>query len=209
MFRKLERLEQQGFIAKRYFENQRLLHKPVPYYLLPAGARKLSEYRDEGDADNINIKSIYRDNSVHEPFAMHCLSVFDLYNRLMATYGDDLNFLSKSDQVNFDSLPRPLPDAYLTLETETTTRHFFLDILNDDTHLVVDASKKIRRYINYQMSGEWTDEASPAMVFVCNSASACVKVQKLCVTAVSKTWAQDVDFRVFTPDSVNLNESRD
>jgi hypothetical protein len=58
VFRRLETLEQQEFIAKRYFDNQRLLHKPVAYYLLPAGGRKLREYRDKDDTDEINIKNI-------------------------------------------------------------------------------------------------------------------------------------------------------
>lgn len=53
VFRRLETLEQQGFIAKCYFDNYRLLHKPVVSYLLPAGAHKLVEYRDEDDTEEI------------------------------------------------------------------------------------------------------------------------------------------------------------
>jgi hypothetical protein len=208
VFRRLERLEQQDFIAKRHFDNQRLLHKPVPYFLLPSGARLLKEYRNKDDANEINIKGIYKDGSVHERFVMHCLVVFDLYNRLMASYGDDLDFLSKNDQAGLDSFPKPFPDAYLTLATDDGTKHIFLDILDDDIHLLVDASKKIKRYFDYRKSGNWAmyDSGFPLIVFVCSSDIACEKVRRRCVAAIDKAWIQDIEFRVVTIDTVDLSQ---
>lgn len=205
VFKRLEILEQQGFIAKRYFDNYRLLHKPVAYYLRPTGARRLAEYRD--DTSEISPKNIYRDSEVREQFITHCLTVFDIYNRLMAGYGDDLDFLSKSDQSNFDSFPTPLPDAYLTLQADSSIKHFFLDVLDDDAHLLVDASKKISRYFKYRGSGSWTAISSdfPSIIFVCNSESACRKVQKRCDTAINKAWVRDVNFKVVTLDKIDLS----
>jgi len=41
--------------------------------LLPDGARKLREYRDKDDTDEINITGMYRDGVVGEAFAMHSI----------------------------------------------------------------------------------------------------------------------------------------
>lgn len=206
VFKRLEVLQQQGFIAKRYFDNYRLLHKPVAHYLLPDGVRKLAECRDEDDRDEINIKGIYRDGRVREPFVMHCLMIFDLYNHLVAKYGYDLNFLSRSDLVALDNFLRPLPDAYVTFETGDGARHFFLEILDDDVHLFIDVSKKIKRYLNYRESGDWTmiDSVFPVVIFVCNSETIVKEVRKRCDAAINKTWIQDIEFKVVTMYAISL-----
>lgn len=206
VFRRLVTLEAQGLVGKRYFANYKLLHKPVTYYLLPAGARKLAEYRDEDDTDEINIKAIYRDDSVREQFAMHCVAVFKLFNQLSAQYGDDLAFFSKTDQASFEDFPDQKPDVYLTLQAGNQTKHYFLDILDDDAHLLVDVSKKVQRYLTYRKSGNWATTAPtfPKIVFVCNSKKDCERVQKRCNAALNKAWVHDVEFVAVTTTDVAL-----
>ncbi len=207
IFKRLETLAEQGFIAKRYFDNYRLLHKPVAYYLLPDGARKLDECRDEDEA-GVNAKQIYRDSAVSEQFAMHCVAIFNLYNRLDKKYGDDLDFLTKSDQANLESFPKLKPDAYLILETAQEAHHYFVDILDDDAHLLVEASKKIKRYIELRKSADWTDfseNAFPKIIFVCNSENACKRVQKRCGAILNKTWTLDIAFEVTNISEITLS----
>ncbi len=206
VFKRLETLAEQGFIAKRYFDNYRLLHKPVAYYLLPAGARKLSEHRDEDDTDQINIKGIYKDATVSEQFAMHCVAVFDLYNRLTTQYGDELEFLAKSDQASFEDLPKQKPDAYVVLESTQGTKHYFVDILDDDNHLLLDASRKVKRYIEYRKSGNWAVMKTPfpKIVFVCNSEETRNKVQKRCESLINRAWVTDMSFVALTPSALDL-----
>lgn len=208
--RKLDILADQGFIGKRYFDNFRLLHKPVVYYLLPAGARKLSQFRDEDDTDQINIKNLYRDSTVSERFAMHCVAVFDLYNHLGDEYGNSLDFYSKSDLADVKTLPNPAPDAYVTLKKDVgTASHFFLEVLDDDAHLMADASKKIRQIISYKRSGNWALHGSefPSVIFVCSSDEACKRVQKRCEAALNKAWVLDMTFTVTTLDAIELDSS--
>ena len=209
VFRRLDTLENQSLIAKRYFDNYRLLHKPVVYYLLPAGARKLIEHRDKDDTDDINIKGIYRDGVVREQFAMHSVAVFKLYNRLTEQYGGDMDFFSRSDQAGMDDFPKPLPDAYVTLQADNeATRHFFVDILDDDAHLMADASKKIKRLIGFRRSGSWATTGSPfpAVIFVCNSDEASKRVQKRCEAALHKAWVFDMQCTATTVDTIELNQ---
>ncbi len=208
VFRRLETLADQGFIAKRYFDNYRLLHKPVVYYLLPAGARKLKEYRDEDDTDEINIKGIYRDGDVSEQFVMHSVAALNLYNRLVAEYGDDLDFFSKADQASFDNFPKPLPDAYLTLQADGGAQHYFVEILDDDAHLLVDVSKKIKRFIDYKKSGSWALVARapfPKIIFVCASETFCKRAQKRCEAALDKAWVMDITVEAVTSDHITLS----
>ena len=208
VFKRLKILLEQGYIGKRFDSSYRIQGKPAAYYLLPAGARKLGEYRDEEDAAEINIKGIYTDATVSEQFAMHCMTVFDLYNRLTAQYEDELEFLSKSDQTGLENLPKQKPDAHLMLETENGTQYYFMDILDDDTHLLIEASKKIKRYIDYKRSGNWalvTKSLFPKIIFICNSKEASGKVQKRCEAALHRAWVLDLKVKAATGDHITLD----
>lgn len=205
VFKRLEVLVDQGFIAKRYFDNYRLLHKPVVYYLLPDGVRKLNEHRDAGD--EADVKGIYRDGVVSEQFAMHCVNVFSLYNRLTEKYGEALEFLAKSDQAGFTDFPKQKPDAYVTLETTQGLKHYFIDILDDDAHLSIDASKKVKQYIEYRKTGHWAvmNALFPEVIFICNSEETCKRVQKRCDHLLNREWATDIVFRTATSADIALS----
>lgn len=208
VFRRLSILLERGLIGKRFEPSYRLQGKPAAYYLLPEGARMLQKYRDEGDTDEVNIKGIYKDATVSDSFIRHCLSIFALYNQLTDQCGDDLDFLSKSDQANFGDFPKPLPDAYLTLQaTDGETKHFFLDILDDDAHLLVDASKKIKRYISYKKSGDWAlmKAPFPKIIFVCSTEEASNRIRKRCEAVLRNAWVLDAKFTATTRDEITLN----
>src|SRR3981081_4633049 len=98
VFNRLSILHERGLIGKRFEPSYRLQGKPAAYYLLPEGARMLKQYRGADDTDEVNIKGLYKDATVSEGFMGHCFSMFALYNQLTTQYGDDLDFLSKSDQ---------------------------------------------------------------------------------------------------------------
>ena len=207
IFKRLSILQKLGLVGRRFEPSYRLQGKPAAYYLLPEGARVLKKYRNEDDTDEINIKAIYKDATVSEKFIDHCFKVFGLYDQLTAQHGDELDFLSKSDQASFADFPKPLPDTYLTLQTKNEMKHFFIDVLDDDVHLLVDASKKIRRYIEYRKSGNWTfmKVPFPSIILVCNSEEACKRVQKRCDSLLNKAWVTDIAFKVTTTTAIELS----
>src|SRR6266496_1922463 len=125
VFNRLSILHERGLIGKRFEPSYRLQGKPVAYYLLPEGARTLKQYRDADDTDEMNIKGIYKDVTISESFINHCFKVFALYNQLTEQYEDEIDFLSKTDLAGVNDFPKPLSDAYITLEANPT-RHFFL-----------------------------------------------------------------------------------
>lgn len=207
VFKRLAILQELGLVGKRFDSSYRLRGRPAAYYLLPEGARTISKYRDEDDADEINVKAIYRDATVSERFVDHCLAVFALYMQLMDEYDDNLNFFSKADQANFDNFPKKLPDAYATLEAGGDTKHFFLDVLDDEAHLLIDASRKIKRYVEYKRSGDWalvTTSSYPKTLFVCSSEEAAAKVQKRCDAILQKEWLSDVELETITKNTISL-----
>ncbi|HSX06303.1 MAG TPA: replication-relaxation family protein [Candidatus Saccharimonadia bacterium] len=207
VFRRLARLEAQGFIGKRHLQDYQLLHKPVIYYLLPAGARKIAEYRDEDDVDSINVKSIYRDGTVREQFIMHSLTIFKLFNHLTVRYGEVLGFFSKADQASFENFPRQKPDAYITLQTKSGVRRFFLDFL-DAAHSLIEASRKSEQYLNYHSSRNWAaiDSEFPKVIFICGSDDIAEKVQKRCRAILNKAWIRDMELMAMTSDQIELSD---
>jgi hypothetical protein len=205
VFRRLAILQELGLVGKRFESSYRLRGRPAAYYLLPEGARMLGQYRDPGD--EVNIKSIYKDATVSERFVDHCFAIFALYLQLMDKYGDNLEFLAKGEQLD-ENLPNRKPDAFLILETDSGTQHYFVDILDDDAHLLIDVSKKIKRYIDYKNSGDWVlvDQAPfPKIIFVCNSEEAAKRVQKRSAAILHKTSLLDVAFEAVTKDTINLD----
>jgi hypothetical protein len=208
VFRRLSILQEHGLIGKRFEPSYRLRGRPAAYYLLPDGARALKQYRDEDDTDEVNIKAIYKDSTVSEKFIDHCFAVFRLYILLSEEYGDDMDLFTKTDQgASFDDLPEPPPDAYVTLQGDGNTRHYFIDVLDDDTHLIIDASKKIKRYIEYRKSGNWAlmKVPFPMIILVCNSEEACKRVQKRCDYLLGKAWVTDISFTATTSMAIKLS----
>jgi len=204
VYKRLRILQEQGLVGKRFEPSYRLQGKPAAYYLTPDGARMLGQYRDPDDA--VNVRAIYKDATVSQRFVSHCFAIFGLYMRLMDEYGDRLDFLAKGEQPA-DNMPAPKPDAFLMLDAEGGVRHYFVDILDDDAHLLIDASKKMKRYVDYKESGDWVlvEEASfPKIVFICNTEEAAKKVQKRCDGILRKTWLSDVEVVAITKDVVDL-----
>lgn len=204
VYKRLKILQEQGLVGKRFEPSYRLQGKPAAYFLTPAGARMLGQYREQGD--EVNVKSIYKDASLSERFVDHCFAVFSLYMHLMAKYGDNLEFLARGEQSD-ENMPAPKPDAFLALEAGSDTQHYFIDILDDDAHLLIDASKKIKRYIDYKESGEWAlgERLSfPKVILVCNKEEAAIKVQKRCDAILNRTWLPDIEFEITTKSEVNL-----
>jgi len=176
VFKRLKILEEQGFIGKRFESNYRIQGKPAAYYLLPAGARKLQEHRGSED---INVKAIYKDKSVSESFIQHSHGIFSAYNQLRTHYDSKLNFFTKSDLTSFEHFPKPLPDGFLSLEVKKNTSHFFLEIIEDSQPFFATV-RKIKKYIDYNESGEWdiTETDFPAVLFICESTSLQKRLRK-------------------------------
>ena len=188
VFRRLETLEQQGFIAKRYFDNYRLLHKPVAYHLLPEGMRKLQE--SEAISLDARFKAIYKDKSVSEQFMQDSFDILDIYISLQSRNAG-IKFFTKPDlnHEDYEYFPQPLPDAYIKLPDG---RHYFLQVHHKHQPFFV-ATKAAKRYMDYFENGVWDDTgtAFPVVLFVVDTAS----IQKIFHEFVAKNID---DLKIYT-----------
>lgn len=169
--KRLQILADLGYVGKKYDGSKRIKGLPAAYYLLPAGARVLQANRDEDDGDTVNIRGIYSDGGRSDEFIAHCMKIFALYNWLDDHYGDDLNFLTKSDIAGADGFPSPLPDAFFTVESAGEAHSFFVEIFDDERRFFLP-DKKAKLYAEYRANGQWQKLGTqfPAVLFVCSTA---------------------------------------
>lgn len=198
IFSRLKVLEEQGFIAKRFDSSYRIQGKPAAYYLLPVGARKLQETHSPED-EVVNIKSIYKDKTVTETFIKHSLNIFTVYNQLKTQYVDGLAFFTKTDLTSYEHFPKPLPDAFVSLETKNTIRYFFILIV-EDTQPFFTAVRSIKKYLDHKESGEWviTETDYPIILFICESTSLQKRLQKQVTKMLNASWVDEMIFATTT-----------
>ena len=67
--------------------------------------------------------------------------------------------------------------------------------------------KLIKRYLNYEDSGEWaaTGKDFPTVIFVCESEKTQKKVQKHFERAVKDSWSDEVQFVATTKAELSLS----
>lgn len=209
IFSRLKVLEEQGFIVKRFDSSYRIQGKPAAYYLLPAGARKLQETHSPED-ELVNIKSIYKDKTVSETFIQHSLNIFTVYNQLKAQYGNELAFFTKTNLTSYEHFPKPLPDAFVSLETENSTRYFFIEIV-EDTQPFFTAVRSIKKHLDHKESGEWaiTETDYPTILFICESTSLQKRLQKQITKMLNTSWVDGLSFATATKSELTLLADND
>ena len=180
VYRKLQVLEGQGLIAKRFNSSYPLLGKPAAYYLLPKGARTLQHDAQALDSKS-RIKAIYKDKSVSKQFIEECLTIFNIYAALRE-HNTGLKYFTKADlsHEDYEYFPQPLPDAYVKLPDGT---HFFLQVHHAHQPFFV-ATRAVKRYVDYFENGVWDDTGTdfPMILFVVDS----VSIQKRLNEYISK-----------------------
>ena len=194
VFNRLKVLERHKYIAKRFDSSYRLRGMPAAYYLLPAGARALQEGRDRDDPDKVSISGLYNEGNRTEEFMAHCIKIFALYNHLDSQYGDDLNFLTRSDLVGQSQFPDPLPDAFFTIDRAGTTHSFFLEVFDDERRFFLP-DKKAKLYAEYWANGQWPKISTqfPVVMFACSTVGLCERAKR---KAQAKSLAYGMDFAV-------------
>lgn len=154
---------------------------------------------------SVNIKGIYKDKSVSEQFVERSLNLFAIRNQLYTQYGDDLRFFTKANtnHEEYDYFPRPLPDAFIRLGK----RHFFLDVYYDDQPKVVAVSR-MKQYVKYEESGEWSATGTdlPAVLAICESAGLAKRVQRYMKKSLKESWGSEVVYALTTQNELMSNE---
>jgi hypothetical protein len=206
VYRRMKILEDQGLIGKRFDSSYKIRGRPAAYYLLPAGARTLTEYLGK-DKTDYNINSLYKDkNDISEQFIDHNLSILAIYIQLKALY-PDIKLFTKRQLTIYDYFPKPLPDAYISLKVKGNTNRYFLELYEASVpSFVID--RRIRKLIDYYQDEIWQDKGSPFPTILCVAENGSVEKRliKQIQRALYKTEA-DVTFYT-TSLKAALNKDR-
>jgi len=158
------RLRDMGYLRQKRDGNAMLQNKPAVYALTSKGATYLKKENDRYDSKVLHAIVASADPS--DEFIERNLSIFSVYNRLKALYGNDLLFLTKSAMTSekFHYLPEVKPDAFVQLRGT----YYFLYYLSKDT-LDFAHVRRFKPIFDYANSGQWeneTDANFPSVLFV-------------------------------------------
>jgi DNA-binding MarR family transcriptional regulator len=199
--KKLQILEGQGFISKRYDKSYKLQGRAAEYYLTPKGSRQLEQARP----NTINqwaAKTLYKNKTVSQDFVTHCLNIADISLKLQAIYGDKLKLFTKSNLAAYDYFPTWQPDLFLSLQTTSGKNRlrYFLDVW-DRTKPFFISVRKARNYLSYAEDGDWpSDEELPAILAICEDDKTQKKLNRQITHALSDSDADETIFATTTQE---------
>jgi len=209
--KKLQILEEQGFIGKRYDKAYKLQGRPAEYYLMPKGARQLERSKPK-TTNEWAIKTLYRNKSVSQDFITHCLNIADITLKLQTTYGDKPKIFTKSTLVAYDYFPAWQPDLFLSLQSSKNKDRlrYFLDIW-DGTKPFFISVRKMRNYLNYADEGDWPEsEEFPAVLAICEDSKMQKKLNRQIKRALSDSNMDETIFATTTQEELtNQNKPRE
>ncbi len=177
-YTRLNLLEERDYIARHYDGSYKIHGKPAIYYILPEGIRYL---KTNPDLSVKALNGMYRDDLVGEVFMERCLAIFRLFLKFDELHGESLSFYSKYEITGLEHFPRPLPDAYLTLETKQEgAKQCMLEII-DMSMSYNTTSRRIDRYIKHLKSGDWDEAGSkyPTILLICENGLLERRIQRM------------------------------
>ncbi len=196
---KLQILEEQQLIGKRYEKSYKLAGRPAEYYITPKGARAL-EVAQPNTTNQWSTKSLYKNKTVSDDFLRHTVAVTDASKQLRTIYGSKVEILTKSYMAQFDSYPTWTPDLHLKIPAhgETPAKHYFIDIW-DGTKPFFVSVRKTRNYVNFKESGDWEeDEQFPAVLAICENTQLQKKLSRQMKRILSNAWDDELVFATTT-----------
>jgi hypothetical protein len=198
---RLKILLDQDYIDRNYDSSYKIIGKSASYYLRPKGVRYL---RQLPTSTKSVLYSIYHDKRATPYQINHRLSIFEIYVAFKHQYSAKFAFYSKSE-LNSESLPKTLPDAYLRRIKPSTIKdnEFFLDYL-EDSLLYRQLIVSIRRYVKYAEEEDWEKvfgDKLPIIILVCESKRTRYRVSQLVKKVMDRTYV-DIYYQVITLDRI-------
>lgn len=196
---KLQILEDQQLISKRYDKSYKLAGRPAEYFITPKGARAL-EKAQPNTTNQWATKSLYKNKTVSDDFLKHTITITDTSKRLRALYGSKVEILTKSYMAQFDSYPAWVPDLHIKVpaHAETPAKHYFIDIW-DGTKPFFVAVRKTRNYVNFKESGDWLEGTPfPAILAICEDNYTQKKLNRQMKRILSDAWDDELVFATTT-----------
>lgn len=164
--KRLKLLLELKYIDRKY---NRISREHAIYYLSPEGTNQLKKMSKQKYLVKV-LRNIRHDSEASNQFMKHCLGVFDVYLAFRVTYGDNLQFFTKTQMAPVPYFPKQLPDAHIQLGAKNR-KLFLLDLLHSDQPFFL-ATRAVIRYIDYAEKDMWPSQFEfPKILLVCDNAA--------------------------------------
>lgn len=196
---KLQILEAQGLIGKRYDKSYKLQGRPAEYFITPKGARALENAQPD-TTNALATKSLYKNKTVSDDFVKHCLVIRQTALRLLEIYTDPaLKRVTRTHMAQYSNYPAWTPDLYLQYRsTKNTVQHYFLDIW-DGTKPFFVTVRKTQNYVKFKEEDEWLDDTPfPAILAICEDKRAQTKLNRQMKRILSDSYDDELIFATTT-----------
>lgn len=200
IYKSLQRLVEQGYVGCHYEPGYHIRHKRATYYLLAKGVTALKKR----PGFTYSPKAMYNtrwDKTASEQFVTRNLSLLEIYCALKAQYGDKLQFFTKSDLAAYppENFPKPLPDAYMRLETDAGTKQYFVNLHYQLQP--IETARCIKQYLDHAATKERQGaQALPKLLTVCDTPA----LQKILQRRMARVHYKQplLDFLTTTKDAI-------
>lgn len=168
---RLQILEDQNYIGRRYDKSYKLMNKPASYFMLPNGFAALRGI--DGISSNV-LKNMYKDAIATDAFIERSLTIFGIYNKLEGIFGQRFDMFSKNELTGMEGMPEILPDGLMRLKTSDSARakeryHFLYYV--EERQPLFAVSSTITKQLDYGDTENWNTFSArpPSVIIVCNS----------------------------------------
>ena len=194
---KLQVLIKHGYINMRHEKQLKLHGVPVAYYLTPKGLRTLATLPGHEHITDSLIKGSYKDGSVTQSFITQTLRVYTQTNQLRRFY-PSLKVFLRRDMSRYSYFPKPLPDAFLSLKTDTQPKRFFLDVIPDSLPNK-PLYQRITSYVEFFDEDSWVAVSNepPILLLVGETGTTERRIQRTARAALYKAEI-DEELSVYT-----------
>lgn len=196
---KLQILEVQGFIGKRYDKSYKLAGRAAEYFITPKGTRVFATARSMAIHPNV-IKALYKNGTVSSDFLLHCVTVADVVLQLRELHGADKLPIQSPNELKASSyLPEWLPDLLLSYTSSDGEMHrAFLDIWDGSKPFFVTV-RKTQNYVKFKEEGDWpTNTQYPAILAICEDKRAQTKLNRQMKRILNDAWDNELIFATTT-----------
>lgn len=205
----LKDLTDKKYVSRHYdrksFEDNT---KPATYYL---GSKARYILKDEKDLDFEQLEYIYSEHRRKEKFVNHCLFLVEVYLYLLSQKEEteELRFFTKTELLNYDYFPDPMPDAYISIKGKNKTRRYFLDLFDEYTPPFVHR-QRVRTYLEYAEKDDWDENTNntplPSILFIFPVESAKKHINFYAKSLLEKTYDDKISLFLTTKAKIQAGE---
>ncbi len=186
---RLNRLLEQGYIAKNYDSTYKLRGIPANHYLLPKAIKLL---KDNDELDHKGLHLLYYNKQASTRFIKHWLEIFKIYQKLNELYKKKLEFFTSTEVADQNQFPKPGLDSYLNINDS----YYFLDLLDNSmsyTLLKRKVNKHIKCYESEKLEGDY-----PTILLICSTKAIKTMMTKYLNSVLNKKGIDQLEFLITT-----------